>query len=75
MERLIGRLAAASETTPAKAADELDKLVHRIHARLRRGQSANVPGLGRFTPALGLQMRFDPEGTNDQRRQTPRSSR
>ena len=66
MERLIRRLAELSQSTPGKAADNLDKVVHRIVQQLRDGQPADVPGLGKFEP--GPSPRFHPENQNGYRR-------
>jgi len=55
--QLIRRLARATGVTPAAAADQLDHMVARIVGRLRRGQSARIPGLGAFPP--GDRSRFD----------------
>lgn len=54
---LVRRLARATGVTPAAAADQLDSIVAQIVGRLRRGQSAKVPGLGAF-PA-GDRKHFD----------------
>lgn len=53
----IRRLARATGVTPAAAADQLDHLVAHIVSRLRRGQSATIPGFGAF-PA-GDKRHFD----------------
>lgn len=53
----IRRFARATGVTPAAAADQLDHLVANIVGRLRRGQSAKIPGLGAF-PA-GDRNQFD----------------
>jgi nucleoid DNA-binding protein len=53
----IRRFARATGVTPAAAADQLDHLVANIVGRLRRGQSAKIPGLGAF-PA-GDRSQFD----------------
>ena len=50
MERLIRRLAEASDTTPARAADQLDQFVSKILKDLRDGKTARIPGLGDFAP-------------------------
>ena len=47
---LIRRLARATGVTPAAAADQIDQFVAQIVGRLRRGQSARIPGLGAFPP-------------------------
>ena len=53
----IRRFARATGVTPAAAADQLDHIVANIVDRLRRGQSAKIPGLGAF-PA-GDRSQFD----------------
>jgi nucleoid DNA-binding protein len=47
---LIRRFARATGLPPAVAADQLDKLVDDVITRIRRGQSARIPGLGAFPP-------------------------
>jgi len=42
------RMARRAGVTQAEAADRLDRVVHQILLRLRRGQEANLPGLGRL---------------------------
>lgn len=54
---LIRRLARATGVTRAAAADQLDQVVANICDRLRRGQSAAIPGLGAFPP--GDRSQFD----------------
>lgn len=73
MNRLISRLAAASEIAPEQAADELDKLLHRLVTKLRRGEPARLPGLGSFTP--GADPGFKPEPQDDKHRRIARRSR
>jgi len=46
--QLAKRLAKESRITPAAAADQLDRIVHEILTRVRKGQSASLPGLGTF---------------------------
>ncbi len=55
--QLIRRLARATGVSNAAAADQLDHIVAQIVGRLRRGQSAKIPGLGAF-PA-GNRSQFD----------------
>jgi nucleoid DNA-binding protein len=43
------RLARQSGVSSAEAADQLDRVIHGILSRLRKGQTARFPGLGRFT--------------------------
>jgi hypothetical protein len=59
MDRLISRLAAKTKMPPAKAADGVDKLVHKILTKVRKGETAEVPGLGKFGPGDGI--RFSSE--------------
>ena len=54
---LVRHLARATGVTPAAAADHLDHIVADIVGRLRRGQSAKIPGLGAFPP--GNRSQFD----------------
>ena len=58
---LARRLARGSGMSPAEAADELDRMVHRIVSGLRKGQSVPLPGLGKFKPGLGGAFEFEPE--------------
>ena len=61
MDELIHKLAAASDTSHAKAADEIDKLIHGILKKLRSGQAAQLPGFGHLSP----QREFCPEAGSD----------
>jgi hypothetical protein len=49
-EQLARRLAKEAGITPAAAADQLDRILSDILKRVRRGQSASLPGLGTFWP-------------------------
>ena len=44
------RLARQSGVSNAEAADQLDRVVHQILSKLRKGKPAPFPGLGQFTP-------------------------
>jgi len=46
-------MARRAGVTRAEAADRLDHVVHHILLRLRRGQEANLPGLGILKHAPG----------------------
>lgn len=70
MDELIKQLAAASEITPAKAADEIDKLIYQILKKLRQGQTARIPGLGEFLPGR----QFCPEALDAARQSRRRRS-
>lgn len=56
---LAVRLARAGRMSKAKAADQLDTVVHRIVRSLRQGEAAALPGLGTFQP--GEKPRFELE--------------
>lgn len=56
---LAMRLARQAGVSKAEAADQLDRVVHRILSGLRKGKTVPVPGLGRFTP--GAPWGFEPE--------------
>jgi hypothetical protein len=47
---LAERLARQARLSKAAAADQLDRVVHDILVRLRRGKPASLPGLGTFIP-------------------------
>jgi len=46
---IASRMARRSGVTKAEAADQLDRVVHRILWNLKKGQPAPLPGLGKFT--------------------------
>ena len=58
---LARRLARRKGVSPAEAADELDRVVHQILAKLRKGQAAPLPGLGNFLPQPQGGFRFQKE--------------
>lgn len=49
-EQLTAHLARNTGQSKSAAADELDRVVHDILARLRRGETAELPGLGKLVP-------------------------
>jgi nucleoid DNA-binding protein len=55
------RLARQSGVSNAEAADQLDRVVHQILAKLRRGKPAPFPGLGQFSPGPEGSYRFKKE--------------
>jgi len=55
-------LALESGLTEAEAADRLDGVVHDILRRLRNGEAAPLPGLGRFTRGRDGKLEFRAEG-------------
>jgi nucleoid DNA-binding protein len=58
---LANRLSRQKRLSKAAAADEVDRVVHQILVDLRKGQPAQFPGLGSFTP--GEQWRFQFESS------------
>ena len=56
---LAKRLARQSRATPAEAAVQLDRVIHQILSRLRKGQPAPLPGLGVFMPGEKTEFRFE----------------
>jgi nucleoid DNA-binding protein len=65
-EELAARLAKQAGVSRATAADQLDQVIHDILARLRRGEAAPLPGLGRFVPGEGF--RFEPRKAKGRRK-------
>jgi nucleoid DNA-binding protein len=55
------RLARQQGVSKAEAADELDRVIHDILAKLRKGQTAPLPGLGHFTPGPKGVFQFEKE--------------
>lgn len=56
---LASRLARRTGSSKAAAADEVDRVVHQILARLRRGERAPLPGLGTFLPGNNPAFEFE----------------
>jgi len=61
-EELATRLAKQAGVSPAEAADQLDHVVSQIIANLKKGASAQLPGLGKFTPGRTWDFKFDQKG-------------
>jgi nucleoid DNA-binding protein len=61
------RLARRSGVSTAEAADRLDRAVYQILEKLRRGQEAPLPGLGKFRIGRDGKIHFqqDKAQTND----------
>ena len=55
------RLARHSGVSRAEAADQLDRVVNQILVNLRKGHSAHLPGLGKFTPVQTRGINFEPD--------------
>ena len=59
------RLARQAGVSNAEAADQLDRVVNQILAKLRQGKTALLPGLGHFTPGPKGSYRFKPKESPD----------
>ena len=57
--QIAKKLARRSGVSKAEAADQLDRVVHKILSSLRHGQSAPLPGLGTFVPGKSWDFHFD----------------
>jgi len=58
-DQLARRLAKESRVSTAAAADQLDRIITDILTRVRKGQSAALPGFGTFRPGRGPGLQFD----------------
>ena len=57
-EELTNEIARCSKMSRAAAADQLDRMVEEILQRVRRGEPADIPGLGILRP--GEDVVFEP---------------
>jgi len=55
------KMARAAGVSEGEAADRLDRVVHQILAKLRKGKDADLPGLGRFKQGLDGRVSFERE--------------
>lgn len=62
------RLAKQVGVSNAEAADQLDRVVHDILSKLRKGKTASFPGMGQFTPGPKGSFQFKKEKRGGQRR-------
>lgn len=63
-EQLARRLAKECHVSPAAAADQLDRIVSDLLQRVRRGESASLPGLGTFQSGSQKEFHFDRDVSN-----------
>jgi len=56
---LATRLARQNRSSKAEAADQLDRVIHEIISKLRKGQPARFPGLGSFSQGEKWRFQFD----------------
>ena len=59
------RLARKSGESQGEAADRLDRVVHQIVSKLRRGEEAPLPGLGKFKVGADGRVNFEREEESD----------
>jgi len=59
-KQLAQQLAKESRITAGAAADQVDRVVNDILQRMRKGESAALPGLGTFHPGAGDSFQFEP---------------
>jgi nucleoid DNA-binding protein len=52
-----------------EAADELARAVESILRRLKRGEPVSLPGVGRLVPGKGREVRLEPAGRREGRRE------
>jgi nucleoid DNA-binding protein len=60
---LAKRMARRSGVSEAEAADRLDRVVYQILEKLRRGQEAQLPGLGKFRVGRDGRISFEQDGS------------
>jgi len=58
-DQLARQLAKEARISPAAAADQVDRIVTDILMRIRKGQTANLPGLGTFGAGPKQDFQFD----------------
>jgi nucleoid DNA-binding protein len=59
---LANRLAKQAGVSTAEAADQLNHVVSQIISNLKKGQTAQLPGLGEFMPGSKWNFKFDRKG-------------
>jgi nucleoid DNA-binding protein len=55
------RLAKESRMTEGAAADQVDRILSDLRKKVRKGQSASLPGLGTFRSGRKQDFQFDPD--------------
>ena len=65
------RLARQSGLSNAEAADQLDRVVNQILAKLRQGKPARFPGLGQFTLGPKGSLQFKPKASTRSKQEKP----
>jgi nucleoid DNA-binding protein len=62
-QQFAARLARHERLSPSAAADQLDRVIHDILKRLKKGEAVPLPGLGTFLPGRRPAFRFEPRNT------------
>jgi nucleoid DNA-binding protein len=62
MKAIVRRLARRSRISNAAAADQVDRIIHDVLSKLKKGEPARIPGLGSFESAT----KFMPEKRADE---------
>ncbi len=57
---LARKIARQAKLSDAAAADQLDRVLHRILKELKKGRTVRLPGLGTLTPGRTPGFRFTP---------------
>ena len=65
---LAKRLAKQAGVSKAEAADQLDRVVGQIISNLKKGEGAQLPGLGKFKPGPKWAFTFERESGKGTRR-------
>lgn len=58
-EQITRQLAKESRVSTVVAADQVDRIVSDLLIRLRKGESASLPGLGTFQPGSQEEFQFE----------------
>jgi len=65
---LANRLAKEAGVSTAEAADQINHVVSQIISNLKKGQTAQLPGLGEFKPGSKWNFKFDRKGSRRAKR-------
>lgn len=63
MKQVIRQLAKKSSVTQAEAADQIDRYIHDVLQKLRKGQRVPVPGVGVISPGRSSQLMKESNAT------------
>jgi nucleoid DNA-binding protein len=60
-QQVARKLAKESRMTEGAAADQVDRILSDLRKKVRKGQSASLPGLGTFRSSRKQEFQFDPD--------------